>query len=96
MSPPVVIEHFDVVEQLHFRVPVAVEVLAELALDRREEAFHHRVVVAVAAPAHAAHDAAHRYCQVDEKLVERPPRYWARVSREPAMLGDQKRPLAST
>ena len=28
-----------------------------------------------------------RYCQVDEKLVELPPRYWARASREPAMLG---------
>ena len=27
------------------------------------------------------------YCQVDEKLVARPPRYWARASREPAMLG---------
>ena len=28
-----------------------------------------------------------RYCQVDDKLVDRPPRYWARASREPAMLG---------
>ena len=27
------------------------------------------------------------YCQVDEKLVDRPPRYWARASREPAMRG---------
>ena len=27
------------------------------------------------------------YCQVDAKLVDRPPRYWARASREPAMLG---------
>ena len=27
------------------------------------------------------------YCQVDEKLVDRPPRYWARASREPVMLG---------
>ena len=27
------------------------------------------------------------YCQVDDKLVDRPPRYWARASREPAMLG---------
>ena len=27
------------------------------------------------------------YCQVNEKLVDRPPRYWARASREPAMLG---------
>ena len=28
-----------------------------------------------------------RYCQVDGKLVDRPPRYWARASREPAILG---------
>ena len=26
-------------------------------------------------------------CQVDEKLADRPPRYWARARREPAMLG---------
>ena len=31
--------------------------------------------------------AAQGYCQVDEKLVDRPPRYWARASREPAILG---------
>ncbi len=28
-----------------------------------------------------------RYCQVDEKLADRPPRYWARGRRERAMLG---------
>ena len=28
-----------------------------------------------------------RYCHVDEKLVDRPPRYWARASREHAMPG---------
>ena len=38
--PSPVIQHFDVIEQRHPRVPVAVEVLAELALDRREEALH--------------------------------------------------------
>ena len=27
------------------------------------------------------------YCQVGEKRVDRPPRYWARSRREPAMLG---------
>ena len=27
------------------------------------------------------------YCQVDEKLVDQPPRWWARARREPAMLG---------
>ena len=26
------------------------------------------------------------YCHVDEKLVDRPPRYWARARREPTML----------
>ena len=28
----------------------------------------------------------HAHSQVDEKLVDRPPRYWTRASREPAML----------
>ena len=28
-----------------------------------------------------------RYCQVDEKLVDRPPRYWVLARREPTMLG---------
>ena len=56
MPPFLVIDHFDVIEQLHLRVPIAVEVFAELALDRREEALHHRVVPAVASPAHAARD----------------------------------------
>ena len=27
------------------------------------------------------------HCQVDEKIVDRPPRYWAPARREPAMLG---------
>ena len=27
------------------------------------------------------------YCQVDEKLVDRPPRYWVLARREPTMLG---------
>ena len=58
MSPSLVIKHFDVIEQLHLRVPVALEVLAELALDRREEALHDGIVPTVAAPAHAADDAA--------------------------------------
>ena len=29
----------------------------------------------------------YRDCQVNGKLVDRPPRYWARASREPAILG---------
>ena len=36
---------------------------------------------------HLGVDQSGGYCQVDEKLVDRPPRYWARASREPAMLG---------
>ena len=35
----------------------------------------------------ACDEASQGYCQVDEKFVDRPPRYWARASREPAMLG---------
>jgi hypothetical protein len=58
MPASLVIEHFEVVEQLHLRLAVTVESFPELALDRREEAFHHGVVVAIAAPAHTAHDAA--------------------------------------
>ena len=39
-------------------------------------------------PAHAQRFLhVHGYCQVDAKLVDRPPRYCARVRREPAMLG---------
>src|SRR5512140_3356705 len=58
VSPPLVIEHFDVVEQLHLRGPVAVEAIAELVLDRREEALHDRVVVAITTSTHATHDPA--------------------------------------
>lgn len=36
MPAPLVIEHFDVVEQLHLRVAVAGELVRELALDRGE------------------------------------------------------------
>ena len=33
------------------------------------------------------HDLRRGHCQVDGKLVDRPPRYWAPARREPAMLG---------
>src|SRR3954451_8946684 len=56
VTPPLVIEHFDVVEQLHLRVAATLEVLAELELDRGEERFHDGVVVAIATTTHAAHD----------------------------------------
>src|ERR1700694_1018749 len=58
VAAPLVIEHFDVGEQLPLGFATAVEAIGELRLDGREATFHHRVVVAVAAPAHAAHDAA--------------------------------------
>src|SRR5712692_7085546 len=57
MPTPLVIEHFDVVEQLHLGIPVTFEALPKFALHGREEALHHRVVVAVAATTHAAGDA---------------------------------------
>ena len=57
MAAPLVIEHLDVLEQLVLCVTVTLEVLAQFALDRREEALHHGVVVAVPASAHAARDA---------------------------------------
>src|SRR5207245_11741702 len=56
-----VIEHFDVVEQLHLRLAVALEPFAELTLDRRDKRFHDRVVVTITAAAHAADDAARRH-----------------------------------
>ena len=58
VSASLVIEPFDVIEQLHLRLTVAVEALAELALDRREKALHDGVVPAIPTPAHAADDAA--------------------------------------
>ena len=51
MSAPLVIEHLDVIEQGRLRVRVALEAIAFFALHRRKEAFHHRVVVAIAAAA---------------------------------------------
>ena len=57
MSPPLVIEHLDVVEQLRLRVGVARKAFADFALEFRRERFRHGVVVAVAPAAHAAGDA---------------------------------------
>src|SRR5450759_5037943 len=62
-----VVEHFDVLEQLVLRVTVTREVLAELALDRREEALHDGIVPTVATPAHAADDAA----RIEDVLIVR-------------------------
>ena len=53
-----VMEHFDVVEQLHLRVSVRVEPIGELTLHGGKEALHDGVVVAVTPAAHAADDPA--------------------------------------
>ena len=57
MPPPRVVERLDVVEQLALGLAVAPECVGELGLQRREERLHHRVVVAIARPAHTARDA---------------------------------------
>src|SRR5262245_18783437 len=56
MPTPLVIEHLDVVEQLHLRCAVAFKAIPELALEGGDEALRHGVVVAIAFPAHAAGD----------------------------------------
>jgi hypothetical protein len=64
-TAPLVVEHLDVVEHLHLRLAETTKAIGELALHGREEAFHHRVVVAVAASTHAARDAA----RIQQSLV---------------------------
>ena len=54
MSSLLVIEHFDVIEQLHLGVGEAGELVGQLAFDRREEALHDGIVVTMASAAHAA------------------------------------------
>ena len=54
MSPPLVVEDLNVVEQRHLGVAATVEVFPELVLDRGEPTLHHGVVVAIPATAHAA------------------------------------------
>jgi hypothetical protein len=56
MSATLVIEHLDVIEQRHLGVTVTGKSLSLLFLHGREEALHHRIVVAVAAATHAAGD----------------------------------------
>lgn len=65
VTTPLIVEYLDVVEHVPLRLAVAVKVLTQLALDRREEALQDAVVVAVAAPAHAADDPARR----EDRLV---------------------------
>jgi len=60
MSAPLVIEQFEIVKQPHLRFAIAAEALTEFTLNRREETLHDGVIVAIAAPAHAAHDATSR------------------------------------
>src|SRR5688500_18342758 len=56
MSTTLVIIHLEVVEQRHLCVAVAREPIRFLFLHGRVEALHHRIVVAVGAPTHAARD----------------------------------------
>jgi hypothetical protein len=57
VTTPLVIEHLDVVEQGLLGVGVALETLALFALDGREPAFHHGVVVAITPTTHRTGDA---------------------------------------
>src|SRR5580692_12057552 len=57
VATSLVVEHLHVLEQLPCGFVATVESLAQFSLHRREERFHHGVVVTIAAPAHAAHDA---------------------------------------
>jgi len=57
MAAPLVIKHLDVVEQSYLCIAATVKPIGELRFHRREEAFHHGVVVAVATAAHTARDA---------------------------------------
>ena len=56
MLPALIVEDLDVVEQFHLCRAVAFKPFTDFALHRRKEALDHGVVVAVAAPAHAARD----------------------------------------
>jgi hypothetical protein len=53
---PLVIEHLDVIKQLHHRLAAAVESIPQLALHGEKKTLHHGVVVAIAPAAHAADD----------------------------------------
>jgi hypothetical protein len=54
VSPPLVVEHFDVIEHGHLGLAVTGKPIAELFGERGEEGFGDGVVVALALTAHAA------------------------------------------
>src|SRR5207245_5593274 len=56
VATPLVIKHFDVLEQLPLRFVAAVEPFAQPGLHGREQRLQHRVVVTIPAPAHTAGD----------------------------------------
>src|SRR5687767_8987878 len=57
VAAALVVERLDVVEQLHLGLTEAPKAIGELRLQRREEAFHHRIIVTIPASTHAARDA---------------------------------------
>ena len=87
MSALLVVEHLDIVEQLHLGVTAAREVLAELVFDRREETFHDGVVVAIPGATHAARNALRR----EDGLV-----VLAGVRASPIRMMEQPRPRTAT
>ena len=60
MTTTLVVEHLDVIDQRHLGVVVARKPLGLLLLHGREETLDHGIVIAVAAPTHAARNAAGR------------------------------------
>ena len=54
MPEPLLIEHLDVIKQLHLGVAVAGELVNKLTLDGRKEAFHHGVDAPISQESHLA------------------------------------------
>src|SRR6266571_3222297 len=61
MTAPLVIEHLDVIEQLHLGLAEAREAIGQLAFHRREEAFHDGVVGSLATDCDADCDVTPRF-----------------------------------
>ena len=57
MTASLVVERLDVVEEFHLRFAEAGKPIRQFSLQRREEALHDGIVVAIAASTHTARDA---------------------------------------